>query len=352
MRTFACVVLIVAACGGSNGFSDDSNGDAGPDPKPCTIDADCGPGQVCNDDGVCELGGCGGQVLDLTYVPPNFMIVLDRSCSMRRVLTGTMTSKWDAAVAALGNVLQGHADDIRWGLTLFPDATGNECTQNANALPIGDGNAAPINTLLQAGLDPADPVYPDGPCVTNIDTGILAAATDPALDDPMRKSYLMLVSDGAQAGCSAGGGDAGTEDAIAQLRTQRDIRTFVVGFGSGVDAAQLDRFAVRGGMPLAGSPRYYQADTANQLDQVFQQIADLAIGCEYTLDPPPSDPDQVYVYFGNTELVPRDPSHMAGWDYDAATQRLTLYGSYCQRVKTQAVTDVDVIFGCPVGPVE
>jgi hypothetical protein len=161
----------------------------------------------------------------------------------------------------------------------------------------------------------------------------------------------MLVTDGAQAGCNAGGGDAGSETAVRKLRNQRGVTTFVIGFGSEVDDAQLDTLAVAGGAPKAGLPKYYQADTAGQLDQALQTIASTVVGCSYKVDPPPADLAMTYVWFEGNEPVPRDPTHTAGWDYDSATQMITLYGSYCDRLKTHVVDKVDVIFGCPTPPV-
>ena len=318
----------------------------------CAADGDCGAGMKCDlASNMCVIGGCGGQLLDLTYVPPNLLLVLDRSCSMRTNLTGTQTSKWSAAVAALTSVLGTYSTDVRWGLTMFPDTTNNSCSQDAIPLPVANNNAAPISTLLDAALATTDPNYPDGPCVTNIDTGITQAATDPALADATHKSYVMLISDGAQAGCDLAGGDAGTETAIGNLFTMRDVATFVVGFGSGTDAAQLNTFAIAGGKPLAGATKYYQADTAAQLDQAFQSIAGLVVSCDYTVNPPPPDLAQTYVFYENTELVPRDPTHAAGWDYDPVTMTLTMYGSYCDRLKSKVVDDVDVVFGCPTPPI-
>lgn len=159
----------------------------------------------------------------------------------------------------------------------------------------------------------------------------------------------MLVSDGAQSGCNSGGGDNGTEQAIADLNAA-GVTTFVVGFGSGTDASALNDFAVAGGAPLAGTTKYYQADTANQLDQVFQSIAGLVVSCDYVVDPAPPDIDLTYVFFENTEQVPRDPTHTDGWGYDAATSKITLYGTACARVQDHSVDDVDVVFGCPAPP--
>jgi len=209
----------------------------------------------------------------------------------------------------------------------------------------------PIKQLLTAALETNDPLYPDFPCATNIDTGIAQAASDPALGDPMRESYLMLVTDGAQSSdCTAGGADAGSEMAVQQLFAH-GIKTFVVGFGGAVDEIQLDKLAVAGGAAQMGATKYFRADTAGDLAIAFQSIADQVVGCSYLVDPPPEDLAQMYVWFEGTELVPRDPSHMAGWDYDLASQRITLDGMYCMRLKTHAVTKLDVIFGCPSPPI-
>jgi hypothetical protein len=284
-------------------------------------------------------------------VPANFGLVLDRSCSMKRVLTGTTTSKWAAAVAAIDHATTLHDNDVRWGLTMFPDITGASCTQDANAFPIGDNNGAGIRTMLNDALDMNDQYFPKSPCVTNIDTGIESAALDPALADQTHKSYLMLISDGAQSStCDEGGGDAGTEAAIHDLFANRGIPTFVVGFGSQVDATELNKLANKGGVPLAGTTKYYQADDAAQLDTVFQQISGLVVSCSYTIDPAPADLGLTWVYFGTT-LVPRDTTQAAGWDYDATTHQMTFYGAYCDSLTTHAVPQVDVLYGCPVPPI-
>ena len=340
-------VLGLVACGPS------SSGDQPDAPAPaCATDADCGPGKRC-DAGACVDNNCGGESLDLTYQPPNLLLVVDRSCSMRQPPSNATTdTKWMIAVAAIKHVINVYATEIRWGLTLFPDISADSCTQQDFAFPLADGNGPGIKTLLNKALVATDPLYPAFPCVTNIDTGLTQAATDPALSDPARESYLMLVTDGAQSsGCTSGGGDAGSEAAVADLFTNRGIKTFVVGFGGAVDAVQLDKLAIAGGAPQSGTTKYIRADTAGELDAAFQSIASQVVGCSYLVDPAPEDVNQVYVWFEQTESVPRDTSHMMGWDYDPATQLLTVYGMYCDRLKAHSVTKVDVIFGCPSPPV-
>lgn len=303
-------------------------------------------------EGPADAMTCGGVELALNYVPPNLGIVLDRSCSMRHVLDGSTTTKWQAAVAALDHALGSYPTDVRWGLTLFPDATGASCAQDASAVPIDDGKATAIQTLLDASLAEADPNYPKFPCVTNIDTGIETAALDPALADPAHRSYLMLVTDGAQsAGCDLGGGDTGTEAAIRTLFHDRGIPTFVVGFGSEADATELTRLANRGGVPAQGATKYYKADTAADLDAVFQQIANQVVSCTYAVDQAPPDLDQTYVVYDHNQLVPRDPAHLMGWDFDPATLTFTMYGGYCAALKSHAVSDIAITFGCPNPPI-
>jgi hypothetical protein len=339
----AVLLAFVCACGGKH------DNDIGPDAtNGCAVDSDCPDGMRCGADHQC-YGGCGSEAFDLTYVAPNFIIVLDRSCSMDKPTVTGGPTKWTSAVGSLNHVLATHATDIDWGLTLFPDKTGVSCGQDAIPIPIGAGNASTIQSMLTNALQATDPLFPSNPCVTNIDTALIQAATDPALASTTKTSYVMLVTDGAQSSCTVGGGDAGSEAAITDLLAH-DVKTFVVGFGGAVDAAQLDKFAMLGGTAQTGTPKYYKADTAQQLDQVFQSIADLVISCEYTIDPAPPDIDQTYVFFENQELVPRDATHTSGWDYDPATMKVTLYGAYCDRLQSKQVDDVDVVFGCPVPP--
>jgi hypothetical protein len=194
----------------------------------------------------------------------------------------------------------------------------------------------------------SDQYFPDGPCVTNIDTAVEQASLEPAFSDPTRPSYVMLITDGAQAGCNAAGGNAGTQSIIAGMLTS-GVKTFVIGFGTGVNANQLNNFADAGGVPKNDpanpSQHYYQANDAASLKAVFDTIAGSILGCTFTLSSQPPDPNEVFVFFDNVKL-PRDPTHTAGWDYDPLTNQITFYGVDCDKLKAQQVQDVDVVFGC------
>jgi len=311
----------------------------------CAADGDCAAGMKCDATKKCiPASECGSQKAGATIVPPNMLITLDRSCSMRSTV-GTQT-KWQIAVKALNTMLTNYTAKMRFGMIMFPDIVGANCTQGTIPFDCAPGNEPKISTVLTNALKAADPNYPDGPCVTNIDTAIQQAQGAPSLKDATRKNYVLLVSDGAQAGCNAAGGDPGTEKMIADMFAA-GIKTAVIGFGAGVDGAQLDKFAVAGGMPSGGATKYYKAEDAASLDKALATIAGAALGCTYKLDTTPPDPTKIFVFFDGTKEVAKDGAN--GWAYDPATNTVTFFGTSCDQLKTEAVKTVDIVFGCKGG---
>lgn len=310
----------------------------------CDTSQDCDAGTICGADKLCVPGGmCGAQAFTAEPVAPNMLLVLDRSCSMKDKIGGM--KKWDIAVAAINQVTASYAGLLRWGLIMFPDITKPNCGQADYPVPLGDGTEQAIHDLLTAALVTDDPWFPDGPCVTNIDTAIEQAAQDPALFAPDQQSYVMLITDGNQSGCNAAGGDNGTEMLLAEMYG-KGVPTYVVGFGAAVGAGQLNMFADAGGVPLAGDPRYYQADDAAELEAAFIDIAGGLVSCSFKLDMPPPDWTDVFVFFNDVLKIPFDPAKAEGWNYDEATSTLTFYGSYCEQLKNNEVWDIDIVFGC------
>jgi hypothetical protein len=322
------------------------------DPGKCVADADCGPGTICDiPTSTCKPGGgCAGQEIIADPVPPNLLVVLDRSCSMTQVVSGGM-NKWQIAVAALNKMTTDYAMKIRFGLTMFPDLVTPNCGQDKIAIPVGPSNEMAIQTMLTSALKAADPYYPDGPCVTNIDTAMQQAQGEPAFMDMTRDSYALLLTDGNQAGCSSAGGDPGTLKIIQDLYTQK-VSTFVLGFGSGVDPTQLNLFADAGGVPSGNATKhFYDAADQMSLDAALTTIASKTLSCIFKLQTVPSDPSQVFVFFDkDPKGVFRDPSHTSGWDYDAATNQITFYGTDCASLKGGAVKTVDIVLGCNMPP--
>lgn len=311
------------------------------DPGSCASDADCGAGTICDlATSKCVPGGaCGAQEAKVEPVPPNMLLVVDRSCSMTSAVGDS--NKWIIAVAAINKMTTDFAGQIRFGLTLFPDNVTPNCQQDKIPIPVGPGNEMAIQMMMTAGLQTTDPLYPNGPCVTNIMTGMQQAATEPAFLDTARKSYVVLITDGKET-C---GNDNTTEQTIKTLFEMAGVPTFVIGFGSGVDPAQMDKFAVAGGVPTTnGMNKYYDASDQMSLDAALGTIAKSTLSCSYSLDSVPPNPNEIFVFFDNINKVPRDI--MNGWEYDVAKNQVVFFGTACDDLKNGVVKDLDIVFGC------
>lgn len=316
------------------------------DPGTCAAHGDCGEGTQCDaaQSKCVPGGGCGAQELEADLVAPNMLIVLDRSCSMKASVGGK--PKWTIAVEAIEKLTTSYSDGFRFGLTLFPDLAKPDCDQGPIPIPVGDAKHDDINKLLKAALNTNDPNYPNGPCVTNIDTGMAQAENkEPAFKDKQRKSYVLLVTDGAQSGsCGGNQGDARTLDTIKAL-TAAGISTYVVGFGAASDLQALDSFAEAGGTALAGAHKYYLAENQPELEAAFADIATKSLSCTLELKGKPEDASKIYVFFDEAP-VSRDPSKKEGWEYDATKNQVIFYGDACTQLKSGEVQDVDIVFGC------
>ena len=318
----------------------------------CTATADCQTGELC-DAGACVPGSaCGGQHLAASVVPPNLLITLDRSCSMTQNPDGGKgVSKWSIAGTALTQLLTNLNGQAQFGLTLFPQRSeagdgGVPCDVPSETVPLGPGNETTIENLLTAASAKTDPNYPSGPCVTPIDSGLHASSLDPALADSSRRSFLILITDGEQTACKLNGGVAGCVSTISALASGTPpVDTFVVGFGSEVNAIQLNEFADAGGEPAAGATAYYQAQDQTSLEAALATISGKTLGCVLKLASVPPNPTLLYVFFDG-QKVAQDPTDQNGWNYDSANNEVILYGAACQDVQSGTVTTVDVEFGC------
>ena len=311
----------------------------------CAHHDDCPKGYVC-DFGTKKCvptNNCGSMKLVADAVAPNLLIDLDRSCSMTAKVKLTGKTKWQIAVDAMKKVMATNNGKIRFGLTLFPDTVKPHCTQAQFAVPVGPGNEAKIAALLTAALVKKAPNYPDGPCVTNIDTAMKQAADHKPLADTTRDNFVVLITDGAQYGCSTAGSNKGTLAIITALALKK-VYTFVVGFGSGVNHKWLNIFAVAGGKPTSDPKyKYYKAENQATLDAAMAAIAKATMGCVYKLKKVPPTMNKIYVFF-DKKSVANDAKN--GWDYDAKTNQVTFYGVACAMLKAGKVKDLDIVYGC------
>lgn len=337
-----------AATGSSSSSQSSSSQSSGHLPGGADCSPSCPAGMICDfATNTCEPGSqCGTEKIAVEAVQPNWLIVLDRSCSMQKPAHGASgKSKWQSAVKALTVLVTGHEGQFRFGLTLFPDrGDGDQCKQGSPIpVPVGDGNEQKIVALLDAALTAADLYFPDGPCTTNITAAMSQAAQgEAALYDATRPSAVMLVTDGQQAGCGdAAAMDQNTTKIISGLKNE-NVPTFVVGFGQNVDAAALDEFAAAG-----GTGKHYEATDQAKLESVFASIAEASLSCSFALAKAPADASAVHVFFDDTEAVANDAND--GFTYDAEQNQIELHGKACERIKSGEVGDIDVVFGCPGG---
>lgn len=282
--------------------------------------------------------GCDSELFGSEAIPPNVLIVLDRSASMLDEIDGG--SKWDIANAAVDQLTTDYGDTVRFGFMLFPGldqscSMGAECTAGAVFVDPADGTAEEIATFL----DGADTCMFGTPIAETLESLVDYAG----LEDPTRDNYVLLVTDG-MATCDD------PVPPVTQLRAEDpEIKTFVVGFGGEVDPGQLSAMAIEGGTALPGDPNYYQADDAAALGDAFAAIAGSVLSCSFLLDEIPADPDDLYAFFDMMQ-IDRDPTHTDGWDYDPATNTVTFYGPACDAIQNDEVDTVSLVFGCPELP--
>ncbi|MEE8409002.1 MAG: hypothetical protein V3T05_05315 [Myxococcota bacterium] len=114
-----------------------------PDPK-CASSADCPDGENCSGTFQCEIEcECGCQPYTATLVPPNMLIVIDRSGSMNGCVgsSGPQYTRWNIARASLDSVMNANRSQIRFGLSTYPQfCPGSSLCGTTTSNDCGSGN--------------------------------------------------------------------------------------------------------------------------------------------------------------------------------------------------------------------
>jgi hypothetical protein len=329
-------ILGVANSGGSAGVTGTSTGNGGSGNITPTPD-----GQ-----------NCGLQQYGLQNVPPDLLIVEDKSGSMGNDENDTKCpgmgaacmTKWADVTGAINMVVAQTETTIRWGLKYF--ANDNGCGVNAGAaIPIAPNNAMAIAASIAA-------TNPGGstPTAAAVMSG---AAYLQTVADPNPK-FILLATDG-EPNCAGGKGGASDQaGAVAAVTAAAaaGFPVFVVGVGNVATAqATLDMLAVAGGRAQAGMPKYYPVASSADLVTVLKTIGGMIASCSFGLGSVPPDPTNVGVYAnGDTSMkIPKDVTHANGWDYGAGMKSIVLYGAACDAVKAMPPTTktIQAIYGCP-----
>lgn len=288
---------------------------------------------------------CGSNMYTANHLPPDLLILLDRSNSMNEDASGTQNpgpmSKWSLMTAAIKQVVAQTETTIRWGLKFF--GTDGQCGVTAGAaVAPGPNNSAMIATAID-GTTAAS--------YTPTSAGEMSAGTYlDGLNDPNPK-YILLATDGQPTCGPPGNNSSSVPDDMRAITTVgtvagMGIPTFVIGIATTKSAtadSTLNQMAVMGGHPRAGTPQYYPVSTTAELATALTTIqAMVNLPCKYTLPGMVSNPSMVTVIIGGTAI----PS--SSWTLDAGNRSITIIGPTCDMLTAGTLKDVQINTGCQI----
>ncbi|HEX2658982.1 MAG TPA: VWA domain-containing protein [Polyangia bacterium] len=288
-------------------------------------------------------------------LPPDILIVLDRSGSMKDKIDGTTCSggcgadsKWTQMTDALNLFTPTVEGNVNWGLKLFGSASSCDVNTTAEVAP-KTLNAAAIKTQI-AKTTPGSST-PTTAAVTKA-AGYLAGVND---GNP---KFILLATDGmptcGTAACAPGtvtGNQNQCDDAnaIAAVKSVHDtmgIDTFVIGIGTanGGGDATLTAMAQAGGHPRSGTPAYYSVQSASELTEAFKAIVGQVGSCNFALSPA-IDPktQQIMGVKADGALIPASDYTVMG------NSSVLLTGQTCADYSSGKIKTVQVQVICIVG---
>ncbi len=205
-------------------------------------------------------GGAGGGS---NCVPPDMLIVLDRTMSMHRRPDGTvppdtaaghMESKWYLAITAVETLAATLDKKIRFGLELFPlDPGQNKCVTLSQRI----SGITATNTACEAGEVLVQPALSTGGAIANLldpETTRLCTSTPlgaglttarqalSAIQMPDRPQFALVISDGGET-C-----DQSLPLSEVQQLSSAGVKTYVVAFdgAGGVNEPLMNDLACAG----------------------------------------------------------------------------------------------------------
>jgi hypothetical protein len=295
---------------------------------------------------------CGVQDFDRQPKPAEVLLVLDRSGSMENELDSGET-RWEAVVPTLVGAIEATTAGIWWGLKTYPELDDTEqCAPESIVptihVPIAEMSGGTVVTAIEA-TTPLGDGTPTGDAIRFALDHLRERAM--LSDNP---KFLLLATDG-EPNCPDDDDDEDapdavdyTVDAIAEALAE-GFPTFVVGVDTSEDGAveNLNAMAEAGGRPRAGDPKFYLASTQEEIEMALQEITGEIASCVFDLDPPPPVLENIAVDF-NGMRADRDPSRENGWEYtNDDHSQLEVYGTWCDRIKSEAESAVNIKYGCP-----
>ena len=330
---------------------------------------------------------CGNEVVQIQTDKPVVYFVLDGSGSMRDEFEETSRSKLLTAKFAIRDLLLEIGHRIRYGASVFPDAeSGESCAFGNQVFPATEGDslfchAGETGPVLRRFLDSIS--FREAEGGTPIAETLARLA--PTLGALGERVSVVLITDGAPncnlttrcdpEACIANleqhllgelvcGRDLDccdptqvrnaalncidseqTTRVVADL-AQNGIRTFVVGMpGSEPFIGVLEELAEAGRTAREdqGTKYYSVREHADLSQSLFAIGSEVSLSCQLSLTNAPPDPELLNLYF-DSDPIELDAEN--GWSY-AGDLLIELHGRSCDVLKSGAVTEVQVVAGCP-----
>jgi hypothetical protein len=304
---------------------------------------------------------CGAVTQSAKMLPPDILIVQDRSLSMLNdqndmgCTGGTptngncgMMSKWYQVTTAINDVVMTTDTTVNWGLLYF-GAEPTMCGQTMTpAVPVATMNATAISQAFVG--QPSLTGMAGTPTTFALKTAVTYMKS---LTDPNPK-YLLVATDG-QPNCAGGNlnadDSAASEQAVADALTA-GFPTFVVGIGNTGGTTVLNAMAKNGGEAVPGAPggnSFYQVNNTADLEKALNAILGSVATCVFNVGAPPNSQTTAgsISVFGDGNPISHDATN--GWEFsNTAMTQITLFGSICDQVTSGAVKDVTVTFECVI----
>jgi hypothetical protein len=299
---------------------------------------------------------CGSDRIEVTAIPPNVVLVLDKSGSMTDPGNDwdhdgdpatPDQSRWTSLHDVVADLLQGHDDTMSFGAALFPaigaQTSGSACLmEDELEVPVAPENAANILTAIPDRLAQTSGGTPARFGVLN--------AVDHLVDLQSEGSrIIVLVTDG-EANCVPGVSpfqsryDAELELAVASAYDDLGITTYVVGIDiddenlSGDDDRSLRQamngLAAAGGAARGEGDLFYAVSDHDALETALDEIA-ARVECTVELTDFPAHPIGVELTIDGERIDPVDSCELGdGWRFvadQAPFDTIELCGSACDR---------------------
>jgi hypothetical protein len=340
----------------SDGDGDTDGGDADVD------DDDSGWDDDDNDDNdndsndtETDTAVCAEYQIPIVRLPPRLMILQDSSGSMIQNEDNTPSPKWDQVKAAWTSLAPQFETIIDLGIDTFPDKNKHgqrqfdqECDVDGPLImDTGKNNAQPIIDWLNA-------TTPNGATpLADAMTKFTDPTYAPIFLDGTANSYMVVFTDG-QGNCRQNPElPADLVTVTQQLLNNQQIKSFAIGFGDTVDAAQLNAIAANGGTDFT---TYFIATDQATLEDALSQIIDTMVSCVYKITHPNSDDvnlEMINFYFDEVKpenVIPQDPNCAKGegWTWrDPPTNTIVEFcEKACKKIQDENIQVIIIQYGC------